>query len=144
MTTKKAIQLVEQLNPIIKKSTNYVRRLSVDEEDKSIMFINMFGALATGGAVVASRAIGSVPFLVEDGVNGDIYEDGNTDDLYRRVKALLDDPARRVQKSKNAYTTITEEWDAEVAAERFVALAGSMLNGGKKDLFESDVCSKAK
>ena len=95
-------------------------------------------------AVVASRAIGSVPFLVEDGVNGDIYEDGNTDDLYRRVKALLDDPARRVQKSKNAYTTITEEWNAEVAAERFLALAGSMLNGGKKDLFESGVCSKAK
>ena len=93
-------------------------------------------------AVVASRAIGSVPFLVEDGVNGDIYEDGNTDDLYRRVKALLDDPARRVQKSKNAYTTITEEWNAEVAAERFVALAGSMLNGGKKDLFETGVCSK--
>ena len=94
-------------------------------------------------AVVASRAIGSVPFLVEDGVNGDIYEDGNTDDLYRRVKALLDDPARRLQKSKKAYTTITEEWNAEVAAERFVALAGSMLNGGKKDLFELGVCSKA-
>lgn len=45
MTTKKAIQLVEQLNPIIKKSTNYVRRLAVDEEDKSIMFINMFGGI---------------------------------------------------------------------------------------------------
>lgn len=81
-------------------------------------------------AVVASRAIGSVPFLVEDGVNGDIYEDGNTDDLYRRVKALLDDPARRVQKSKNAYTTITEEWNAEVAAERFLALFNE-LQGGK-------------
>ena len=81
-------------------------------------------------AVVASRAIGSVPFLVEDGVNGDIYEDGNTDDLYRKVKALLDDPARRVQKSKNAYTTITEEWNAEVAAERFVALFNE-LQGGK-------------
>lgn len=80
-------------------------------------------------AVVASRAIGSVPFLVEDGVNGDIYEDGNTDDLYRKVKALLDDPARRVQKSKNAYTTITEEWNAEVAAERFVALFDELQSG---------------
>lgn len=93
-------------------------------------------------AVVANRAIGSVPFLVDNGKNGDIYEDGNIDDLYRKVKALLDDPARRLQKSKKAYATITEEWNAETAAERFVALAGSMLNGGKKDLFESGVCSK--
>lgn len=80
-------------------------------------------------AVVASRAIGSVPFLVEDGVNGDIYEDGNTDDLYRKVKALLDDPARRVQKSKNAYATITEEWNAEVAAECLIALVKDCLYG---------------
>ena len=81
-------------------------------------------------AVVASRAIGSVPFLVEDGVNGDIYEDGNTDDLYRKVKALLDDPARRVQKSKNAYATITEEWNAEVAAERLQKVAQALRQNG--------------
>lgn len=94
-------------------------------------------------AVVANRAIGSVPFLIVDGVNGDIYEDGNIDDLYQKVKAILDHPARRIEKSKNAYATITKEWNAETAAERFVTLAGSMLNGGKKALFETGVCSKA-
>ena len=45
MTTKKAISLIEQLNPIIKKSTNYIRRLEIDEEDKSIKFINLFGGI---------------------------------------------------------------------------------------------------
>ena len=94
-------------------------------------------------AVVASRAIGSVPFLIVDGVNGDIYEDGNIDDLYQKVKALLDHPARRIEKSKNAYTTITQTWNAETAAERFVALANSLLAGKKKENFKSGVCSKA-
>lgn len=43
MTTKKAIILIEQINPIIKKSTSYVRRLEIDEEDKSIKFMTFFG-----------------------------------------------------------------------------------------------------
>ena len=45
MTTKKAIALLEQVNPIVKKSTSYIRRLEIDEEDKNIKFINLFGAI---------------------------------------------------------------------------------------------------
>ena len=92
-------------------------------------------------AVVANRAIGSVPFLIDDGVNGDIYEDGNIDDLYQKVKAILDHPARRIEKSKNAYTTITEEWNAETAAERFVALVDEC--GAKPKPFHNGPCSTA-
>lgn len=43
MTTKKAVMILEQINPIIKKSTSYVRRLEIDEEDKSIKFMTFFG-----------------------------------------------------------------------------------------------------
>lgn len=91
-------------------------------------------------AVVANRAIGSVPFLVVDGVNGDIYEDGNIDDLYQKVKTLLDHPARRIEKSKNAYTTITQTWNAETAAERFLMAVDSIsLN---RPLHFKGVCEK--
>lgn len=45
MTTRKAIQILDQVNPIIKNSTSYIRRLEIDEEDKSIKFINLFGAV---------------------------------------------------------------------------------------------------
>ena len=34
-------------------------------------------SMNSGCAVVASHAIGSVPFLIKDGVNGLIYENGN-------------------------------------------------------------------
>lgn len=45
MTTSGVIKVLEMVNPIIKKSTNYVRRLEIDEEDKSIKFINLWGTI---------------------------------------------------------------------------------------------------
>lgn len=44
MTTRKAKQLIEDLAPVIQHSKSYIRRLEVDEEDRSIKFINLFGA----------------------------------------------------------------------------------------------------
>lgn len=45
MTTNNVIKVLEIINPMIKKSTSYVRRLDIDEEDKSIKFINLFGGV---------------------------------------------------------------------------------------------------
>lgn len=95
-------------------------------------------------AVVASHAIGAVPFLVDDKENGLIYRDGDTEDLYKKIKYLLDNPEERKKISKNAYLTMVNEWNAENAAKKFVTLAESVLSGEKTiDLFESGVCSKA-
>lgn len=44
MLTCKVQKTVDQVNSILKRSAHYVRRLEVDEEDKSIKFINLFGA----------------------------------------------------------------------------------------------------
>ena len=95
-------------------------------------------------AVCASHAIGSVPFLLEDGKNGLIYKDGNLDDLYGKVKWLMDHPDERQAISKRAYETMIGEWNAEVAARKFITLAVAVLNGEKKTFpFDSGVCSKA-
>ena len=95
-------------------------------------------------AVVANSAIGSVPFLVNDGENGYMYKDGNVDDLYNKVKSLLDNADQRKKLGKNAYKTMVEEWNAENAAEKFVALCEKMLAGEYKPFpYESGVCSKA-
>lgn len=45
MTTRKAKELVTDLNPVLKHSKSFIRRLEVDEEDRSIKFINLFGAV---------------------------------------------------------------------------------------------------
>ena len=96
-------------------------------------------------AVVANGAIGSVPFLLNNGENGYIYKDGDVDDLYNKVKSLLDNADGRKSMAKNAYTTIIDEWNAENAAQKLISLSEKMLAGEYKPApYENGVCSKAK
>lgn len=101
-------------------------------------------AMNSACAVVASSIIGSVPFLIEDRENGLIYKDGDTEDLYRKVKHLMDNEEKIKELGANAYITVKEQWCAKNAANRFTKLADSILSGNKKpDIFENGVCSKA-
>lgn len=102
-------------------------------------------SMNSGCAVVASHAIGSVPFLMKDHENGLVYESGNENQLFCKVKYLLDNPTEQKRMGKNAYQTILLEWNAEVAAERLMQLSQHILAGERSpDLFESGPCSKAK
>lgn len=102
-------------------------------------------SMNSGCAVVASHAIGSVPFLIKDGENGLIYKDGNLDDLYNKVKYLLDNQDKRIKISKNAYRTMTDEWNGNNAARKFIKLCEKLLKGEKAiELYPDGVCSKAK
>lgn len=92
-------------------------------------------------ADVASGAIGSVPYLLKNGENGLIYRDGNLDDLYEKVKFLLDHPEERVAYGKAAYKTLTDVWNANVAAERLLTLIET-LKTGKDSPFVDGPCSK--
>lgn len=101
-------------------------------------------SMNSGCAVVASHAIGSVPFLLQDGENGLVYESGNVDMLYKKVKYLLDHPEEQKRLGLAAYQTITEKWSAETAGECFVELARRLLNGEKHPYpFEGGPCSRA-
>lgn len=96
-------------------------------------------------AVVANHIIGSVPFLLNDGENGLIYKDGDIDELYTKIKWLLEHPVERKVIAKNAYSTIINEWNADNAAERFITLAEEIVQGKKHPiLYKDGVCSKAK
>lgn len=101
-------------------------------------------SMNSGCAVVASHAIGSVPFLLKDRENGLVYQSGDADGLYRNVKHLLDHPDERAAYGKRAYQTVAGLWNAEVAAERFAQLASAILANGASDLFADGPCSHAK
>lgn len=101
-------------------------------------------AMNSGCAVISSHLVGAAPYLIRHGENGYVYRSGDTDELYRRVKYLLDNPDEQRRVGEAAYKTIVEEWNAEVAAERFVNLAQHILDGDKNpDLYESGPCSRA-
>ena len=102
-------------------------------------------SMNSGCAVVAMRTIGSVPFLVRHGENGMIVDPGNEDALYQNVRYLLAHPDEQERLGQNAYKTVTEEWNAEIAAERFLRVSERILAGEKyPDLYEDGPCSTMK
>lgn len=98
-------------------------------------------SMNSGCAVVASGAIGSVPYLIRNGENGLIYKNGNHNDLYQKVKYLLDHPEKREALGRAAYKTLTEVWNADTAAERFLELV-SAIKQGKASPFADGPCSQ--
>lgn len=100
-------------------------------------------AMNSGCAVVASSAIGSVPFLLKNGENGFIYKDGDFEDLYSKVKALCLSEEKQANFGVNAYKTITNSWCAEIAAKRLITLINDIINNGKSNRFSEGPCSIA-
>lgn len=99
-------------------------------------------AMNSGCACVSNYAIGSTGFLIKHKENGLIYKEGDFENLYSLVKSLMDDEEYRTNMGINAYRTIDEVWNAEVAAERFLTLC-KCLEEGKDTPYEDGPCSKA-
>jgi glycosyltransferase involved in cell wall biosynthesis len=99
-------------------------------------------SMNSGCAVVASHAIGSVPFLIKQGKNGLIYKNGDIDDLYRKVLLLIRDRQLCNRLGKNAYATIKNTWNADIVAKRFLRLSENLLQG-KEYEYKDGPCSKA-
>lgn len=100
-------------------------------------------AMNSGCAVVASHAIGSVPFLIHEGENGLIYRNGDEKGLFDRVVRLIEHPQAREEMGKRAYQALVEQWNAETAARRFMQLCQAIQDGRPLDLFEEGPCSRA-
>ncbi len=99
-------------------------------------------AMNSGCAVVASHAIGSVPFLIKDGENGLIYKNKDVCDLYEKVKCLLDNQEEAERLGKCAYFTMKNEWNAVAASERLLEFVDALLSE-KEASFEDGPMSRA-
>lgn len=101
-------------------------------------------AMGNSCAVVASHAMGSVPFLINSGENGFIYKNGEIDDLYEKVKKLLLDKELVEHFSLEAYSTIRNFWNGDQAAKAFIRVVECIQNDGDPfNLLSSGVCSTA-
>jgi len=100
-------------------------------------------AMNSGCGVVASHAIGSVPYLITNGFNGLIYKNKNINHLYDRVKFLLNNMDECQKMGINAYKTITDIWNAKVAAKRLMQLIEDIKKDRMSSSFFDGPCSKA-
>lgn len=99
-------------------------------------------AMNSACAVVASHAIGCVPFLLRHGENGLVYRFGDAEGLYSNVRWLLEDRERCAPLGVQAYKTITSAWAPSVAASRFLAIARGLMAKGEV-FFGDGPCSLA-
>ena len=99
-------------------------------------------AMTNACAVVACREIGSVPFLIEDCINGMIYDRRGKASLYDCVCRLIDDATFREELQQNAYKTMQEIWNADVASDRLLELI-SCIKTNKEIKYLSGPCSRA-
>ncbi len=97
-------------------------------------------AMNSACAVVASREIGAVPYLLKHGENGFIYDTEN--ELYQYVKQLMDNCDLRRALGKKAYKTIVTTWNHDCAAERLLQLCDALQYGDSCNLFSTGPCSK--
>ena len=98
-------------------------------------------AMSSACAVVACREIGSVPFLINHGENGLIYDKKGNNSLYNNVKVLIQDDKYKERLQKNAYDTIKNVWNADAAAERLLHLI-DCIQRGEDSPYTDGPCSR--
>ncbi len=99
-------------------------------------------AMNSGCICVVSHATGSGPFLIENGKNGWLYQKGNREDCYKKVKEVLEHPEKMQEMGGKAYRTIRDLWNPTIAAERFLSLSEGLLKG-EVPVFGEGPCSQA-
>ena len=99
-------------------------------------------AMDSGCVAIAYKGIGSVPFLIDNGNNGYAYEDHSPTEIADICEKVINDYSLRERIGDNARKTITDMWNAKVAADRLLDFAASVQNNRVKP-YESGPLSQA-
>lgn len=100
-------------------------------------------AMASGCVVIGSSLMGSVPFLIRDGVDGFIFESGNIDSLEAVTLRLVREPRLLSALSQSAINRATGLWSAETAASRLVDYCEATVSGDVTPTWDDGPMSEA-
>lgn len=100
-------------------------------------------SMSNGCVLVASDAIGSVPYLIKDGVTGCSFKSCDIDSLEEKVLWLIKHPDKRKEIAMNGLKNMQNEWAPQIAAKNFIQLVNNLANNNLNNL-PSGPCSVAK
>ncbi|MEM4360238.1 MAG: glycosyltransferase [Candidatus Bilamarchaeaceae archaeon] len=100
-------------------------------------------AMSRGCCVIGSKSAGSVPWLIQDGVNGHIFEGNRVEDLGRILLYCIQNPDHTRQMGLAARATMLNLWSPEVAAERLLRLCDALERGESSPFDDDGPCSPA-
>jgi glycosyltransferase involved in cell wall biosynthesis len=88
-------------------------------------------AMALGVPVVASR-IGGLPYLVEDGVNGSMFDPGDPEDLVQKVRRLWEDPELCNRMGLAGQRKVAQQYSQRVYYENLMTVYQGAIHGFRK------------
>ena len=89
-------------------------------------------AMNAGCAVIANEEVGCAPYLIRNGSNGLTYQ-ASYEDMLDKVMSLMSNPEKIADLGINAYRTIADEWNGEVAAKRVIEAYEKMISACDRD-----------
>lgn len=93
-------------------------------------------ALSNGCTVITSNEVGSAPYLINDGVNGMIFESNNVETLYEKVIYLLDHPDLRKSMVQKGRQTMMSVWSPKNAARNLLKLINDLQNNKPSSIID--------
>lgn len=132
----------KELEDVVKLQGNKPNNVILQEMSKSHIFLftsdknEGWGAVLNEAmsnvcCVVADKRIGSVPYLIENGVSGFSYSDFSS--LVSIMNTLIDNKKLIEATALNGYQTITHDWSPKNAAKNLYKLFESFLYGTSCD-----------
>jgi glycosyltransferase involved in cell wall biosynthesis len=100
-------------------------------------------AMSRGCCVIGAIEVGAVPWLIEDGVNGYIFEGESPENLGFLLKMTIDNAKKRNEIGNLAQKTIMDFWSPTVAADRLVNLCKVLLEDKSSPYHDDGPCSPA-
>ncbi len=89
-------------------------------------------AMNAGCAVIANVEVGCAPYLIRNGSNGLTYQ-ASYEDMLDKVMSLVNYPGKIADIGINAYRTIADEWNGEVAAKRVIEAYEKIISACDRD-----------
>ena len=88
--------------------------------------LSLLEAMSAQCAVIASN-VGGMTNIILDNYNGLLVNAGDSDDLYKAIKKLLDYPEDRERLSAKAYETVKQAFSYEKWAEKWKEVLSTFI-----------------
>lgn len=99
-------------------------------------------AMAEGCVVLANADAGSARELIEDGVNGVLFDGKSATSLARKLARILGAAEERRAMSSRAWESVRTLWHPKVGASRLLELSGALLNGTTAPTYAAGPCRR--
>ncbi|WP_442761788.1 glycosyltransferase family 4 protein [Malikia spinosa] len=100
-------------------------------------------AMSCGCAVIASSAAGAAAAIIENEINGFLFQPGDWRGLSRLLKYLSNNSSIIHTISNEARATISKIWSPNVAANRFYNVCEALLKNGEIPIYKKGPMSRS-